>query len=249
MANAAPVDVLDVIRRYATGWFPLFDDRGRFYWERLENRAVLPLDQQALARARRVGRRGRNRFDIRFTTAVEAVLDHLQIVRSNTWVKGQVVDIYRALHAAGILRTVEAWADESGIGVLADGAREASPFAPKRLVGGLVGIVLPGVFVAETMYGTVSEASKACLCRLVEESVAAGFEIIDVQMSHDEDALGLPREGHPCMRLGEVRMDLDEFLGLMEGAWRQRFGGGVKQWVERMGALRERGLHRLWEAG
>jgi Leu/Phe-tRNA-protein transferase len=140
------------------------------------------------------------------------------------------VEIYRALHGAGVLRTVEAWADGS-------------------LVGGLVGIVLPGVFVAETMYGLVSEASKACLCQLVEEAADAGFEMIDVQMPHDEDALGLPREGHPCVRLGEVYMELDEFLELMEDAWRRRCGGGVKQWVERMTEARQQGLRGLWDAG
>lgn len=238
MGKLAHADVVEIVGRYATGWFPLFDERDRFYWERLEERAVLPLDGhagQAVTRARQIGRRGLKRFDIRFTTAVDEVLRQLQTVRPNSWVKGEVVQIYQALHEAGMLRTVEAWKTVAG---------------EEILVGGLLGIVLPGVFVAETMYGVESEASKACLCRLVEECAAAGYEIIDMQMAHDEDANGIPLGNrgrqHPCVRLGEVRMELEEFLGLMEGAWRRRFDGGAKEWVDLTRSRREMGLQGLW---
>src|ERR1051325_8556468 len=104
MGKSEPLDVVTVVGRYATGWFPLFDERERFYWERLEQRAVIRLDADGASRARHIGKRGGKRFEVRFTTAVEAVLDHLQNVRENSWVRGEVVAIYRALHAAGLLR-------------------------------------------------------------------------------------------------------------------------------------------------
>jgi leucyl/phenylalanyl-tRNA---protein transferase len=224
--NPSP-NLPDVLTRYATGWFPLFDDRGTFFWERPDQRAILPLTPDTRARARRLAKRGQKRFAIRFTTAVDPILAQLQRVRPNNWVKGEVVEIYRALHAAGILRTVEAWSADT-------------------LAGGLLGLVLPGVFVAETMYGTVSEASKTCLCRLVEECTAAGFELIDVQMPHDETPDGRLDTEHPCVRLGEVRLAVDEFLGLVEGAWRSRFSGDANAWIDLCRQRQEKTLHGLW---
>src|SRR5437762_2790630 len=144
MSKDGPVDVVSVVSRYAAGWFPLFDERERFFWERPEQRAIMRLDEQTLAHARRMARRGGKRFEVRFTTAVEAVLQDLQTVRENSWVKGEVVEIYRALHAAGLLRTVEAWE----VAKIRNSKSESRIPKEEKLVGGLLGIVLPGVFVA-----------------------------------------------------------------------------------------------------
>ena len=218
--SARKVDVLEVVSRYATGFFPLYDVRGRFYWERLSVRAVVPIDAEAVKKAQRMTRRARNDFEIRYTTALEDVIAHLQReeVKENTWVKDEVVGVYRQLHRAGLLQTVEAW--QGG-----------------KLVGGLVGIVMPGTFIAETMFGLVPEASKVCLCQLVEDCAAAGFSMLDVQTPHDVDEFGLPRKkegetAHPCMRLGEVRVNVEVFMRAFEVAWRRSFRGGPAEWVE-----------------
>jgi leucyl/phenylalanyl-tRNA---protein transferase len=216
------VDILDIVSRYAAGYFPLYDEQGNFYWERQALRAVIPVNQETVARARRLARRGRRQFEIRYTTAVEEVIAQLrrQEIKEHSWVQEEVVAIYRALHKNGMLRTVEAWNARTG-----------------ELQGALLGLVLPGMFIAETMYGTVPEASKICLCQLVEDSFATGVELIDVQTPHDfyEDALraagvetGTP---HPCVRLGEQVIPLSRFRGLLAGAWQRAFTGGVEEWV------------------
>jgi leucyl/phenylalanyl-tRNA--protein transferase len=214
------VDALEVITRYTSGFFPLYDVRGRFYWERLSVRAVIPVDEEAVKKADHMTRRSRGKFEIRYGTAVEQVIAHLRSeeVKEDSWVKEEVVNIYRSLHRAGILQTVEAWQDG-------------------HLVGGLIGIVMPGTFIAETMYGLVPEASKVCLCQLVCDCSAAGFSMIDVQTPHDIDEFGLPRKredqtAHPCIRLGEVRVAIDVFMRAFEVAWRRSFGGGIAEWLE-----------------
>ncbi len=214
------VDVLEVVSRYASGFFPLYDIHGRFYWERLSLRAVVPVDEEAVKKADRMTHRSRGHFEIRYTTAVEQVIAHLQKeeIKENSWVKEEVVGIYRDLHRAGLLQTVEAWAGG-------------------MLVGGLLGIVMPGTFIAETMYGLIPEASKVCLCQLICDCSAAGFSMIDVQTPHDVDEFGLPRKregetAHPCIRLGEVRVGVDVFMRAFEMAWRRSFDSGVAEWLE-----------------
>jgi leucyl/phenylalanyl-tRNA---protein transferase len=214
------VDVLEVVSRYASGYFPLYDMQNRFYWERLSVRAAVPVDEDAVLKADRMMRRARGLFEIRYSTAVEQVIADLQKeeIKAHSWVREEVVGVYRGLHRAGLLQTVEAWA--GGV-----------------LVGGLLGLIMPGTFIAETMYGLVPEASKICLCQLVCDCSAAGFSMIDVQTPHDVDEFGLPRKcegqtAHPCIRLGEVRVTIDVFMRAFELAWRRSFSGGITEWLE-----------------
>jgi hypothetical protein len=117
------------------------------------------------------------------------------------------------------LRTVEAWQGE-------------------KLAGALLGITLPGTYIAETMYGIVPEASKVCLCRLVEDCLATHVEMIDVQTPHDLREMDfllpgsdLERTPHPCVRLGEQLIPLPRFRRMFEAAWQRAFAGGVEEWV------------------
>jgi leucyl/phenylalanyl-tRNA---protein transferase len=232
--SASPFNLLEVLQRYAAGYFPMIDDEDPahpvFFWDRWPIRAVLPLNAHTVARARRISRRAAPQFTIRYTTAVEKVLRHLKRAKDHSWVQGQVVDIYRALHAAGLLRTVEAW-------LPAPPATKTAPRPRPRLVGALLGIVLPGVFVAETMYGLVPDASKICLCQLVHDCHAAGFEFIDVQTPHDADEFGdpLPRPKsatpHPCLRLGEAQLPINDFLDLLRTTLARHFPGTLQDWL------------------
>ncbi len=200
-------------------------------------RALIGVNEETVARAKRMGARGRGRFEIRYNTAVEEVIGQLQReeIKENSWVKEEVVKIYAALHAARLLRTVEAW-DGQG-----------------KLVGALLGIDLPGTFVAETMFGTVPEASKVCLCRLVEDCMAgrgcvhAAKEMIDVQTPHDLCVWGFPGEeedgqgggrttAHPCVRLGEIYLPISAYMRAFVSAWKGAFArGGSRHGPRRRG--------------
>ena len=217
----------EILARYAGGFFPLYDLAERFYWERLSIRAVLPVTSEMAAHAKRMRKREEKRFEIRYTTAVEAVILALrdEHVKPRSWVRTEVVSIYRTLHRAGLLQTIEAWDRELGV-----------------IVGGLVGIVLPGVFVAETMFGLIPDASKICLCWLVENALAGGVRMIDVQTPHHLDENGLPRARngktpHPCVRLGEEVITHARFMRWMEAAIHEAFEGTLTDWLEISSAL------------
>jgi leucyl/phenylalanyl-tRNA--protein transferase len=214
----------EILSYYAAGYFPLYDLEDRFYWERLPIRAVIPVTAGNVAKARRLGQRAGKRFQLRRTTAVNEVIGHLQDprVKSNSWVRSEVVSLYRSLHDAGLLQTVEAYDADSG-----------------KLAGALLGLALPGTFIAETMFSLQPDASKVCLCQLLIDAGQAGFQLIDVQTPHDLDDLppfGAPvyspeKTPHPCLRLGEITIALPHFLNLFKAAARQTFPGTLSDWL------------------
>jgi leucyl/phenylalanyl-tRNA--protein transferase len=241
-----PPEPLSILQRYASGYFPMIDDTDPahplFFWDRWPIRAILPINDDTLARARRLARRPRHRFVIRYNTAVEQILRHLQRLKPRSWVRGEVLDLYRTLNAANLLRTIEAWLPPRNIAASPGGGRRRVAASGKfRLAGALLGIPLPGVFIAETMYSLVPDASKLCLCQLLQNCHAAGFDLIDVQTPHnlnsgefDLDApsshpprrkTNPPPTPHPCTRLGEQTISLHAFLQTLHAALTHHFPG------------------------
>ena len=51
-----------------------------------------------------------------------------------------------------------------------------------KLVGGLYGVAVGGLFAGESMFHRVSNASKVCVARLVEHLNVRGFRLFDTQM-------------------------------------------------------------------
>jgi leucyl/phenylalanyl-tRNA--protein transferase len=84
-----------------------------------------------------------------------------------------------ALHRRGLAHSVEAWQDGA-------------------LVGGLYGVHLGGAFFGESMFHTVTDASKVALVALVDRLQASGFTLLDTQWTtpHLEQfgAVEIPRE-------------------------------------------------------
>ena len=80
-----------------------------------------------------------------------------------TWISEELVQAYTSLHKMGLAHSVEAWQD--GI-----------------LVGGLYGVSLGGAFFGESMFTTVSNASKVGFISLVEKLNELNFKLIDCQV-------------------------------------------------------------------
>lgn len=182
----------EVMDRYRRGYYPMYDrEGGYFFWYRPRKRAVLMLTEEVVDRARRMRKRVRTPFEVTENRRVDEVLQHLSgmAVRDDSWVDGPVVSIYRDLDRRGVLRTVEA---------LNEG----------RLAGAVLGLELPRVFVAETMFRLEPDASKICLCEAVERYAARGARFIDTQQPHPPD--------HPSARLGEQEIDLTDYLRLLD---------------------------------
>ncbi|HRI12791.1 MAG TPA: circularly permuted type 2 ATP-grasp protein [Verrucomicrobiota bacterium] len=184
-----------ICAKLCEGYYPNWDKvTQQFFWDRDEHvRYVIRPCEEVTKRAVKMLSRSVTRFDMRLNTSFELVLTCLMdpVIMPESWITEEVAEIYRTLHKAGLIRTVEA-------------------FHAERLVGGLLGIELGHAFLAETMFRTTEDASKACLATLLIREHERGCRIVDVQVEHQDP--------HPVRRLGEELMDLGVYLSELRKA-------------------------------
>jgi leucyl/phenylalanyl-tRNA--protein transferase len=101
--------------------------------------------------------------------------------RRETWISPEFIRAYTQLHEAGHAHSIECWQGE-------------------QLVGGIYGVAVGGFFAGESMFHTVSNASKVALYHLIELLRRQGFALFDVQMltpiTKQLGALEVPREDY-----------------------------------------------------
>ncbi|MCG3122400.1 MAG: Leucyl/phenylalanyl-tRNA--protein transferase [Phycisphaerales bacterium] len=166
-----------VLAMYRLGWFPMADAAtGDLDWFRPRRRGVLPLVAPGFQVPRSLRQKVRaGRFEIRTDTAFRDVITACSKPRPaepHSWIDARIIETYCLLHDAGHAHSVEAW---------------YTPVAgEERLVGGLYGIHLGGVFFGESMFclpdqgGT--DASKVCLVHLVHHMRRRGMTLLDTQL-------------------------------------------------------------------
>ncbi len=120
---------------------------GPLGWWSPDPRGVLELGDLHVSRSLR---RSLRRFEIRVDTAFEAVIDGCRTPdRPDAWISEEIRDAYVEMHRLGWAHSIEAWDAED------------------RLVGGLYGIAIGGLFAGESMFHAVTDGSKAALAGTV----------------------------------------------------------------------------------
>jgi leucyl/phenylalanyl-tRNA---protein transferase len=153
-----------LIAAYCEGIFPMAHDDGEIYWYEPNPRAIIPLDDFHVPRrlARTVRHGG---FEVRVDTSFRAVMEACADPapgRPTTWIAPKMVDAYAELHAMGFVHSVEVWRGD-------------------RLVGGLYGVAIRGLFAGESMFSRERDTSKIALVHLVERLRRGGFVLLDTQ--------------------------------------------------------------------
>lgn len=159
-----------LLRAYAFGVFPMAEraDATDLYWVDPERRGVLPLERFHAPRSLRKTVR-RRLFAVTVNTAFDAVLRgcaERTKTRPETWINGQISQLYADLFAMGHAHSVECWRDG-------------------ELVGGLYGVQLGAAFFGESMFSRASDASKVALVHLVARLRVGGFTLLDTQFTTD----------------------------------------------------------------
>jgi leucyl/phenylalanyl-tRNA--protein transferase len=158
----------EIARGYAGGSF-LMDNGDGLQWYGVGKRALVPLGAELHVP------RSLNRQIGRFQVAVN--LDFAGVLagcrdrpEGETWISGELAEIYLHLHATGLAHSFETWqADESG---------------ELQLAGGVLGLVLGGAFIGETMFHRVTHASKVALVLLSRHLSTQGFLLLDAQIQN-----------------------------------------------------------------
>jgi len=157
-----PVSPARVLRAYAERCFPMADQRdGQIFWIRPAERAVIICEDFHIPRSlQKLRKKNKFRFttDVAFRAVVESCAD-----RRETWICRDIEDLFGQLHGLGFAHSVEAW-DPSG-----------------KLVGGVYGLSIGGVFAGESMFHLEPGASKLCIVALVEHLTNLGYGTLDCQ--------------------------------------------------------------------
>ena len=157
-ADLAPGTLLAA---YRSGLFPMRVGwrRNLGWWAPLE-RGIIPLDGLHVSRSLR---RAIPKFTVTFDTAFERVMRACgDPRRPDGWIDDDFTAAYTHLHQLGWAHSVEVWRDE-------------------ELAGGLYGVAINGLFAGESMFHTVTNASKVALVGTVERLHAVGATLFDVQ--------------------------------------------------------------------
>jgi leucyl/phenylalanyl-tRNA--protein transferase len=188
----AILDPQIVLGAYAVGVFPMADarDADSVYWVEPRRRAVLPLDGFRLSRSLRktvAGDRFRVTADQAFEQVVQLCAESVE-GRPETWINGEIEQVFLTLHAMGFAHSVECWDGE-------------------RLVGGLYGLALGRAFFGESMVSRATDASKVALAWLVARLRVGGFSLLDCQFQTPHLAT-----------LGAVEIARADYVALLAGA-------------------------------
>ena len=154
-----------LLAAYRHGLFPMPGNPGMpMLWWSPDPRGILPLDGLKVSRSLRASvRRMEVRVDTAFDEVISACADPS---RDSGWIDEEIIDAYTELHELGWAHSVETWQDD-------------------RLVGGLYGIAIGGLFAGESMFHRVTDASKVALVGLFDLLLDeyADRRLLDVQWS------------------------------------------------------------------
>ena len=184
-------DVSTIVQGYAQGYFLMADEQGKnLSWYSSRQRTLIPLDQRFRypKSLRRV--LNQNRFSVAVNQDYEGVLAGCAN-RETTWISDELKDIYRELYRTGWSYSFETWQGD-------------------QLAGGILGIVIGGAFIGESMFYNIPEGSKVAMVKLVERLRDRNFLLFDVQMMNPHLA-----------RFGAYGIDDNDYQALLSRAIRR----------------------------
>jgi leucyl/phenylalanyl-tRNA--protein transferase len=162
VATGADLEPGTVLAAYRHGIFPMpiGGPRAPMAWFSPVRRGVMRPGDLHVSHSLR---RSRRRFEIRVDTACADVIDACaDPSRPSGWIDSQIRECYLRLHELGWVHSVETW-------------REG------RLVGGLYGVAIGGLFAGESMFHHETDASKVALVGLAEILDDGRDRLIDTQ--------------------------------------------------------------------
>ena len=198
MTEISPEDILN---GYINGIFPMAEADGTIYWYAPNPRAIIPLETYKPAKSLRPVL-NKKHFDIRINTDFEGVMRGCSAPRAKekgTWISEDIISSYTSLHKMGYAHSVESYREN-------------------RLVGGLYGVSINGVFFGESMFTVESNASKVAFHYLIQLLRMNNFSLLDTQFMNDN-----------VLRYGAIEIPREDYLDLLQKALKdkRKFDGTV----------------------
>jgi leucyl/phenylalanyl-tRNA---protein transferase len=151
-----------IIAGYSQGNFLMAEEDEDLQWYSSNEHALIPLDERFRypTSLRRVI--NQSRFSVRINGDFRGVVAGCAD-RDTTWISSELQEIYWELNQAGWAYSFETWQGT-------------------ELAGGVLGIVIGGAFIGESMFFRIPDGSKVAMVKLVEHLRAQQFVLFDAQM-------------------------------------------------------------------
>ncbi|GMQ92197.1 MAG: leucyl/phenylalanyl-tRNA--protein transferase [Gammaproteobacteria bacterium] len=179
-----------LLKAYRRGIFPWYNaDQPVLWWSPDPRLALFPEDLIISRSLKKILKK--EPFRITLDQCFKDVLQGCAAPRQTrdepgTWITHDMIEAYQRLHELGYAHSVETWQDDT-------------------LVGGLYGVSIGGCFFGESMFSTVSNASKTAFIHLVQQLQRWGFALIDCQVTTSH-----------LVSLGAVEISRSDFLEKLE---------------------------------
>lgn len=185
-----------LLQAYAIGVFPMAQsqDAEELYWFDPDPRTIIPLDDFHISR--RLERTLRQKkfkvtFDQAFTEVMKKCAEPAPD-REETWINDSIIKLYTQLHNYGYAHSVETWQND-------------------KLVGGVYGVSIGGLFAGESMFSRVTDASKVALASILKHLKKQNYTLFDVQYTTEHlkrfGAVEIPSEDYKRRLSNAIEQD------------------------------------------
>jgi len=153
-----------LIKAYQNGIFPWYSKDDPIIWWSPDPRFIMELDDFKLSRSLKKSMKKFNyRFDTNFKEVIKKCASIKRDTQNDTWINNEIIEAYSVLHGMGIAHSVETYQND-------------------KLVGGLYGVIVGGIFCGESMFAEVTDASKSAYAILIKHLKLWGYDFIDCQI-------------------------------------------------------------------
>ena len=171
VAVSRHLDRPTLLSAYRLGIFPWFTDDQPVLWWSPDPRMILRSEQfrvhrsfRKKLRTFRTTRGCEIRVDTAFAEVIQSCARSPRAGQRGTWIVPQMQQAYLELHGAGCAHSIETWQDQ-------------------RLVGGLYLVAIGRAVFGESMFSSVSGASRVALAALMAMTRRNGIDLVDCQQN------------------------------------------------------------------
>lgn len=165
LAIGGDLSPLRLLNAYANGIFPWYNEDEPILWWSLDPRLVIRPGEMKVSKSLKHTLKS-GKFEVKIDTNFRSVMQHCANTpregQDGTWIINDMVEAYCRLHELGFAHSFETYLDG-------------------KLVGGLYGVSIGKAFFGESMFHSVSDASKVAFYHLHQFLQHHDFKLIDCQ--------------------------------------------------------------------
>ncbi len=159
-----------IIKAYESGLFPWFiDEYNHIHWYSPKKRMVLYPSEFKVSKSLKRTLKNKG-FIIKSNENFEEVIKSCSSIKrkheDETWISDEFIQAYINLFNLGYAFSIECYLDE-------------------KLVGGLYGLLINGIFCGESMFSLENNASKVVFYHLCKQATANNIKLIDCQVYNE----------------------------------------------------------------